>query len=139
MANMQGVVAKIERTNSCVNGANSSSAWMSWAPQICTYLQENGCSNATFHCSRPSIACPLWTICKKSPSSLQFSPLPCNYIKFWRTIDCERQVVHDCKKSKNVHELNSFALQDASSCFADRQRTWELKWVSGGKMNVRPS
>jgi hypothetical protein len=39
--------------------------------------------------------------------------------------------VHDCKKSKNVHELNSFALQDASLCFADKQRTWELKWVSG--------
>jgi hypothetical protein len=41
--------------------------------------------------------------------------------------DCERQVVHNCKKSKIVHELNSFALEDASSWFADRQRTWELK------------
>jgi hypothetical protein len=52
---------------------------MSWAPEICTYLQQNGCSNATLHCSRPfgiSIARPLWTICMKFPSSLQFSPLP---------------------------------------------------------------
>ncbi len=78
VANMQGVVARLEGTNSCVNRANFSSARMSWDPEICTYLQENGCSNATIHCSRPfriSIACPLWTICKKSPSSLQFSPL----------------------------------------------------------------
>jgi hypothetical protein len=42
-------------------------------------------------------------------------------------------------KSKNLHELNGFVLQDASSWFADRQRTWELKWVSGHKMSVRPS
>lgn len=66
--------------------------------------------------------------------------LPCNFIKFWRrTIDCERQVVHNCKKSKIVHELNGFALEDASSWFADRQRTWELKWVLGRKMSVRTS
>jgi hypothetical protein len=39
----------------------------------------------------------------------------------------EEQVVPNCNKSKNVHELNGLELQDASSWFADRQRTWELK------------
>ncbi len=107
VANMQGVVARLEGTDSCVNRANFSSAWMSWAPQICTYLQENGCSNATLHCSRPfqiSIACPLWTICKKSPSSLQFSPLP------------PLQLHQILKKNNWLWKASSAKLQEKQKC-----------------------
>ncbi len=131
MANMQGVVARLERTNSCANGANSSSAWMSWAPHICTCLQENGCSRP--HSTvldllefQLPVPCPFARNLLSLYNSLL--SLPCNYIKFLRTtIDCGRQVLHNCKKSKNLHKLNGFALQDASSWFADRQRAWELK------------
>ncbi len=88
VANIQGVVAKLEGTDSCVNRANFSSAWMSWAPQICTYLQENG-APMPHSTVLDLLEFQLPVPCE--PFARNFLPLynsllslPCNYIKFWR-------------------------------------------------------